>query len=68
MTTRVVMEVFVSVVSGHLVILVYSLYLWHWPFFFFFFLLSYLKMLKLAIPSIQTYASITAQTCLCVAL
>ena len=66
MTTCVVMEVFVSVVSGHLVILVYSLYLWHWPFFFF--LLSYLKMLKLAIPSIQTYASITAQTCLCVAL
>ena len=28
MTTCVVMEVFVSVVSGHLVILVYSLYLW----------------------------------------
>ena len=37
MTTRVVMEVFVSVVSGHLVILVYSHYLWHWPLFFFFF-------------------------------
>lgn len=62
LTTGIVMEVFVSVLSG-LVDLAHPLYLWHWPF-----LLPHLMIIKLAIPSIWACASTSAQICLCFGL